>query len=378
MGDLHAQPEQRDIQFIGMIRTNNVSEIHGAANNREGAIDPGFVTAFARAHEENGFDRILIGYHTTAPDGWALASHAAAHTEKLHMLVAHRPGFVSPTVAARKAVTIDHLSGGRFSFNIVTGGSDEDQTRDGDWTTKDQRYRRTDEFLDILRQVWTSDLPFDYDGEFYKVRNAFSEAKPLQQPAIPIYFGGASGAAVPVGAKHADVYMLWGEPIAAVKERIAAVKAAAPAGRSPEFSVSLRPIIASTEAKAWEKARDYLDLILRHQSPGYLPGATSRPGATGSQRLLDFAAEKEIHDKRLWTPIAAATGAGGNTTALVGTPEQVAESLLDYYDAGVNNILIRGFKPLEDAIDYGREIIPIVRAEVARRNQALQTASAAD
>ena len=378
MRRLHAGNGHRDIQFIGMIRTNNVSEIHGAANNREGVIDPRFVAQFARAHEENGFDRILIGYHTTAPDGWALASHAAAHTEKLHMLLAHRPGFVSPTVAARKAVTIDNLSGGRFSFNIVTGGSDEDQTRDGDWTTKDQRYRRTDEFLDVARLVWTSDKPFDYDGEFYKVRSAFSEPKPLQQPSIPIYFGGASGAAVPVGAKHADVYMLWGEPIAAVKERIAAVKAAAPAGRSPEFSVSLRPIIAPTEAKAWEKARDYLDLILRSQAPGYLPGVSTRPGATGSQRLLDFAAEKEIHDKRLWTPIAAATGAGGNTTALVGTPEQVAESLLDYYDAGVNNILIRGFQPLEDAIEYGREIIPIVRAEVARRNQAVPTASAAD
>lgn len=378
MTDFHAGSERRDIQFIGMIRTNNVSEIHGAANNREGTIDPRFVAEFARAHEENGFDRILIGYHTTAPDGWALASHAAAHTEKLHMLLAHRPGFVSPTVAARKAVTIDNLSNGRFSFNIVTGGSDEDQNRDGDWTTKDQRYRRTDEFLDVAKKVWTSDKPFDYDGEFYKVRNAYSEPKPVQKPSIPIYFGGASGAAVPVGAKHADVYMLWGEPIAAVKERIAAVKAAAPAGRSPEFSVSLRPIIASTEAKAWEKARDYLDLILRSQAPGYLPGVTTRPGAAGSQRLLDFAAEKEIHDKRLWTPIAAATGAGGNTTALVGTPEQVAESLLDYYDAGVSNILIRGFQPLEDAIEYGREIIPIVRTEVARRNQAVQTASAAD
>ncbi|MCA9878260.1 MAG: LLM class flavin-dependent oxidoreductase, partial [Thermomicrobiales bacterium] len=226
--------------------------------------------------------------------------------------------------------------------------------------------------------VWSSDTPFDYDGEFYKVRNAFSDSKPLQRPTIPIYFGGASSAAVPVGAKHADVYMLWGEPLAAVKERIAAVKAATPAGRAPEFSVSLRPIIGKTEAEAWQKARDYLNRIVSSQGSGYLPGVTTRPGAHGSQRLLDFAAEKEIHDKRLWTPIAAATGAGGNTTALVGTPEQVAESLLDYYDIGVSNILIRGFRPLEDAIDYGREIIPLVRAEVARRDAALRTASAAD
>ena len=95
----------------------------------------------------------------------------------------------------------------------------------------------------------------------------------------------------------------------------------------------------------------------------------ARPQAVGSQRLLEAAAQGEIHDKRLWTPIAAATGAGGNTTALVGTPEQVAEALLDYYDIGCTTLLIRGFEPLQDAIDYGRELIPLVRAEVARRER---------
>jgi alkanesulfonate monooxygenase len=372
------------IQFIGMIRTNNVSELDGPnAATIEKTIDREFVSRFARAHEEGGFDRVLIGYHTSGPDGWAVASHAAAQTERLNMLVAHRPGFVAPAVAARKAITLDHLTGGRISLHIITGGSDEDQARDGDWTTKDQRYRRTDEYLDVVRRIWTSEAPFDHDGEFYRVKNAFSDVKPLQQPSIPLYFGGASGAAVPVGAKHADVYMLWGEPLAAVKERIAEVKAAAPAGKVPSFSVSLRPILGRTENQAWEIARDYLDRIVGHRGEAAVPTAASRPQATGSQRLLDFASRQEVFDKRLWMPIAAATGAGGNTTALVGTPEQVAESIVDYYDAGVTSILIRGFKPLEDAIDYGREVIPLVRAEVQRRDRAAakdatSLASAAD
>jgi alkanesulfonate monooxygenase len=89
----------------------------------------------------------------------------------------------------------------------------------------------------------------------------------------------------------------------------------------------------------------------------------------GSQRLLNLAAKADVHDERLWTPIAAAVGAYGNTTALVGTPEQVAESLLRYYDAGVTTILVRGFDPLADAIEYGRELLPLVRAEVARRDR---------
>jgi alkanesulfonate monooxygenase len=216
------------------------------------------------------------------------------------------------------------------------------------------------------------------DGGFYRVRNAHSTIKPLQKPAIPIYFGGASGAAVPVAAKHADVYMLWGEPIAAVKERIAAIQTAAPPGRDPSFSISLRPILGRTEDEAWTTAHDYLERIVSQRSGGFLPGTSSRPGAAGSQRLLDFAAEQEIFDKRLWMPIAAATGAGGNTTALVGTPEQVAESLLDYYDAGVSTILIRGFKPYEDTVSYGRELLPLVKAEVARRDRLTITANAAD
>ena len=90
----------------------------------------------------------------------------------------------------------------------------------------------------------------------------------------------------------------------------------------------------------------------------------------GARRLVDFARQAEIHDKRLWTPIAAAVGGAGNTTALVGTPEQVAESLLDYHEAGVTTLLIRGFEPLADAVEYGRELIPLVRAEVARRDRA--------
>ncbi|MCG6136539.1 MAG: LLM class flavin-dependent oxidoreductase [Nostoc sp. LLA-1] len=181
-----------------------------------------------------------------------------------------------------------------------------------------------------------------------------------------------------MGAKHSDVYAFWGEPIAAIKQRIAEVKAAAPPGKSFGFSVSLRPILAETEDKAWEKANYILSKVKEKRAKAgiQLPtGVSARPQAVGSRRLLDFAQESEIHDKRLWTPIAAATGAYGNTTALVGTPEQVAEALVDYYDAGVTTLLIRGFDPVEDALAYGRDVIPLVRKEVQRREQ--QTATVA-
>ena len=235
------------------------------------------------------------------------------------MLVAHRPGFQAPTVAARAAVTLDHFTGGRVSLNIVTGGSDSELARDGDWTEKDARYRRTDEFLDIVRAMWTSPEPFDYDGEFYRVKNAFSDVKPLQQPSIPIYFGGASGAAVPVGAKHADVYMFWGEPVADTQARIEAVRAAAPPGRSPAFSVSVRPILGATEAEAWDKAHGYLERIVAHRGDGAgvraggrLAAPARSRGATGGLRRPALDGDRRGDRRRR------------EHLGLVGTAEQVA------------------------------------------------------
>jgi alkanesulfonate monooxygenase len=360
------------VEFIGMIGTRPGSETSGpSVSILGGYVDPDYVRDFTRAHERSGFDRVLIGYGSTGPDAIAVASYCASVTERIGLLIAHRPGFVAPTLAARKFATLDQFTQGRIAVHIITGGSDADQQRDGDWVDHDGRYRRTDEYLEIVRRVWTSDGPIDHEGEFYRIKGASAEVKPLQKPHLPIYFGGASGPAVNVGARHCDVYALWGEPLAAIRERIAMVRAAASAfGREPRFSVSVRPILAATEDEAWDRAQRILGRIREVGGIGALgAGTPARPQAVGSMRLLKFAQESEIYDKRLWTPIAAATGAAGNTTALVGTPEQVAESLLDYYDAGVTTLLIRGFEPYEDAIEYGRELIPMVRSEVERRDR---------
>jgi alkanesulfonate monooxygenase len=359
------------VELIGMIGVTPEGADGAAGHVIGGAVDPAWIREFSRTHEAAGFDRVLVGYTSTSADGFAVAGYAAAHTARLSYLVAHRPGFVAPTLAARTAATLDHLTGGRLALHIITGGSDAEQARDGDGLDHDTRYRRTDEYLEVLRRTWAAERPFDHAGEFYRVTGAFSDVRPLQQPAIPLYFGGASGPAVAIGAKHCDVYALWGEPLAAVRQRIAEVHAqAARHGRRPRFSVSLRPIIAPTEARAWERARAILSRVEAARPTSAGQGAGMRPEAVGARRLVDFARQAEVHDKRLWMPIAGAMSGAGNTTALVGTPEQVAESLLDYYDLGVTTLLIRGFDPLRDAAEYGRELIPLVRQEVARRDRA--------
>jgi alkanesulfonate monooxygenase len=289
-------------------------------------------------------------------------------------LLAHRPGFVAPALAARQLATLDQFSDGRLAVHIITGSEDAEQQKEGDFLHKEPRYARTDEYLDVVRRVWADDRPFDHDGSHYRVKGAFTPIKPLQKPHLPIYFGGSSDAAIRVAAKHADVYALWGESLAQVRETIRAVRAAAAEhGRESKirFSLSLRPILGATEADAWARAERILETAKALQAQSALYGKpTAAPQNTGSQRLLATAGQGKVVDKRLWTEIAALTGAKGNSTALVGTANQVAESLLDYYDAGITTFLIRGFDPLEDALQYGRDLIPLVRAEVARRASA--------
>jgi len=356
-------------EFVGWAAPQESSEVMAP---RGPIFDADVLAETARVHEAAGFDRVLIGYFTNAPDGFLVAAHVAATTERLGLLLAHRPGFVAPTLAASKLATLDQLSKGRAAVHIISGGSDADQAKDGDFADHGVRYRRSAEYVRVLRQTWTARQPFDHAGEFYRVTGAHSDITTWSGGEIPVYGGGGSDDAIETLAPVIDTFMLWGEPLAetaAFMERVRAV--AASAGNEIGFSVSTRPIIAETEGKAWDKARGYLDQIL---AAARRPAPTTAPNV-GSQRLLDIAARDEVFDRCLWTPLAAATGARGNSTALVGTPDTVAEALADYVDIGATTLLIRGYEPLADAAAYGRELIPRVR-EIVRQRRAARLAAA--
>ncbi|AWK89097.1 LLM class flavin-dependent oxidoreductase [Azospirillum thermophilum] len=366
------------LRFVGFVGNHNSSEIIP----RQGpVVDRDYIETVAKAHELGGFDSVLQAFHADAPDSLQVSQHITSVTDRLGVLIAHRPGFQAPTILARQLATLDQLSRGRVAINVITGAERSELARDGNTVDdKDDRYARTSEFLDIVRAEWTSDEPFDYRGRFYRVEKAFSQVKPYNPSGIPVWIAGASAAAVEVAGRHADTYAVWGETHDQVRELLARVRAAvAKAGRpQPAFSLSLRPILADTEDAAWaraeaihEKAKALLDRT------GFTRG--DLPSNEGARRLLaiaDAAADRgHRHDKRLWTAIAALTGAKGNSTSLVGTPDQVADALLDYYDLGVTTFLIRGFDPLPDAIAYGRELLPRVRQLVTERQRAQAVAA---
>jgi alkanesulfonate monooxygenase len=351
----------RIIGMIGVTPPKSDATLHVI----EGSLSPGYVVEAARAHEAAGFDMVLVGYSSSSAEGFLVALHAAEHTQRLAYLVAHRPGFVAPTLMARKIATFDRLAGGRLAVHIITGKTDDEQEGDGDFTPKAERYRRAAEYLEVMQLAWSSEKAFDFAGEFYRVRGAHSDVRPLQQPHPLLFFGGASEGALAMGARLCDIYAIYAEPLASTRERISQFRAQAAAyGRNPGFNVSLRPIIAASEGAAWDKANKILAAMTGESgTKGWSrQEAAAGPVDNAGKRLMRFALEGDVHDERLWMPIARVTGALGNTSCLVGTAEQVAEAMLQYYRLGVASFLIRGFDPHNDTADFGRELIPRIKA----------------
>ena len=302
-----------------------------------------------------------------------IGQHVLGVTNKLNVMIAQRPGFTAPTLLARQLATIDQLSGGRVSLHVITGGNATELRRTAiSLDDKDERYARTRRVPRYRSRRMDQRKTVRLRRQILQVAKRLFAVKPHRAGGIPIFVGGGSDAAIEVAGKHADTFALWGESYAQVRDVTARVSAAAAKhGRpAPRFSLSVRPILADTEEKAWAKADEILARATALQDKtGYRKPADGHATA-GARRLLALAEQGTRIDKRLWTEIAKLTGANSNTTALVGTPEQVAEVFGDYYDLGISHFLIRGFDPLIDAIEYGRELIPLTRKLIAGRGIA--------
>jgi alkanesulfonate monooxygenase len=220
------------VEFIGRLADEST-----AATVLAG--DPDYPVRMAGLHEEIGFDRLLVGHSPSSPDGLAVAGQVLTTTSALGVLLAHRPGVVAPTAAARQYATLDAFHPGRVAMHVVADGGPAGQERDGDFAGQAARQRRTGEFLDVVRLAWDRAEPFDYAGEFYRVCGARSQVRP-PGGSLPVYVDGAA----PEAARHADVCLLGAKPADAVAARIAAVSAVAAAhGRPLSFGVTVPPAV---------------------------------------------------------------------------------------------------------------------------------------
>ena len=356
------------VEFISAVNIRPGDELNPLPGR---GLDPEYLRRYARTLEEAGFDYTLVPYGSSGADSFVVATAVAAATETIKPIVAVRPNTVFPTVAAQQLATLDQFSNGRAVVHIISGGSDAEQARQGDFLNKDERYDRSAEWIEIVRRSWNESKPFSHEGTYYR----FEDFGPGFQPysPIPISVGGSSDAAYRVGGALGDIFGLWGEPLGDTRDQIARVaENAARAGRTdtPRIWVTFRPIVAATDELAWEKAhRQIATLAENYANAGLVPyrGQSATPQNVGSQRLLEAAARGELHDRALWTKPAAVTNAQGASTALVGSYETVAAAILDYVDLGADLISIRGYDNLNDAVDYGRFVLPLVRQELAHR-----------
>jgi alkanesulfonate monooxygenase len=367
------------VEFISAAFPNASTELNPIPT--AAAIDPEFLKRYARTLDEYGYNYTLVPYASSSYDPWTVGATIAAVTKKLKIIIAVRPNTLSPTLAAKALTTLDQLSSGRAVVHFIAGGSEADQQAEGDFTTKEQRYERLEEYIGILRRSWASPDPFDWDGKYYKLKQFSLRVRPVNGKSIPVSVGGSSPDAYRVGGRLADIFGLWGEPLKETKEQVNLIYAEAEkAGRTdrPRIWVTFRPIIDTTDELAWAKAHRTLEALQNKTGAnpsfslaGTKPGAAGSPGVTepanvGSQRLLEIAKKGDVQDRALWYPTVTATNARGASTALVGAPKTIVDSILDYVDLGAELISIRGYDNLNDAVDYGRYIIPPVREELRK------------
>ncbi|MFD4223618.1 LLM class flavin-dependent oxidoreductase [Streptomyces griseus] len=315
-----------------------------------------YLAQIARAAEDLGFTGALTPTGAWCEDAWLTTAMVSQHTERLKFLVAFRPGFVSPTLAAQMASTYQRQTGGRLLLNVVTGGESHEQRAYGDFLDKDARYARTGEFLEIVRQLWDGKT-VDLAGEHLRVEQA--RLTRLPGPVPEIYFGGSSPAAGQVAARHADVYLTWGEPPAQAAEKIAWIRGlAAEQGRTVRFGIRLHVITRDTSGAAWAEA----DRLLAGFDPDTVrtvQEGLARSESEGQRRMLELHGGGrdglEIHPN-LWAGIGLVRGGAG--TALVGSHTEVAERIREYHALGIDEFVLSGYPHLEEAYWFGEGVLP--------------------
>ena len=320
-----------------------------------------YLGQIARSAEQLGFEAALTPTGAWCDDAWVTTAMLSSVSERLKFLVAFRPGLIAPFLAAQMAGSFQNLSGGRLLLNVVVGGEDREQAMFGDFSTKEERYAQADEFLEIVRRLWSGET-ITYEGKHFALQDSTLAQRPDPQPEI--YFGGSSAAGIEVAAKHADVYLTWGEPPAAVAEKIERVRHAAQRhGRELTYGIRLHTIARDTSEQAWAEANRLLDNISA-EDIARIQAGLSQSGSEGQKRML--ALNKGSKDNleiypNLWAGVGLVRGGAG--TAMVGSHSEIADLIEAYHAVGIDEFVLSGYPHLEEAYWFGEGVLP----ELSRR-----------
>jgi alkanesulfonate monooxygenase len=332
-----------------------------------------YLRQVAVAADSQGYDGVLIPTGRSCEDPWVVASSLIGATQNLKFLVAIRPGLSTPGLAVRMAATFDRLSKGRLLVNVVTGGDQGELEADGLFADHETRYEISSEFLRVWRAALAGeggDSGFDFEGRHVKVKGAKTLYPALQKPHPPLYFGGSSPAAHELAAEQVDVYLTWGEPPAAVAEKIADIRArAAKHGRSLRFGIRLHVIVRETNEAAWKAADELIshvddEVIARAQA------AFAKMDSEGQRRMAALHGgrrDKLEVSPNLWAGVGLVRGGAG--TALVGDPETVAARMKEYAELGIETFILSGYPHLEEAYRFAELVFPLLGKTKAGANE---------
>lgn len=332
--------------------------------------DFGYLRRVAETAEECGFYSLLVPtrlanglFAEDAPlaETWTTATALAAVTERIRFLVAVRPGFVSLGLFAQMAAALHEISGGRLDLNIVPGGIQNDLERAGEVSSHETRYERAEEFIAGCRRLWSEGGPVGFEGEFYRLREAYCSPRPgADGPRF--YLGGASARALGLAGRQADVHLSWIEPLGDTARRAGEAMAQFRlAGRAPELGLRSHLVVRDTEGEAWAAAEEligFADPVVKAQRRAAI-GGTPMVGQQGQAR----AAAGHRVGPRLWNGLSEVRVNCG--TAIVGTPEQAAEVLADYARLGFGEFILSGFPHLEECRRVAGEVLPRLRERLA-------------
>lgn len=313
----------------------------------------------AQIAEKSGFEYALTQIRFTAGYGAEFQHESVSFsqallsvTSKLKVIAAILPGPWDPTLAAKQLATIDILSGGRVAVNIVSGWFKGEFTAIGQpWLEHDERYRRSQEFIEALKGIWTTDN-FTYKGDFYRYNNYSLKPKPLQQPHPEVFQGGSSRAARDMASRVSDWYFTNGNTVEGIKAQVDDIRAKA-AANNHQVKVGVNAFIIARETE--EEARAVLAEIIAQANPEAVNAfghEAKQAGASSPEKEGNWA-KSTFEDLVQYND--------GFKTNLIGTPRQIAERIVDLKAVGVD-LVLAGFLHFQEEVEYfGQKVLPLVR-----------------
>ncbi|WP_065493276.1 dimethylsulfone monooxygenase SfnG [Rhodococcus opacus] len=316
----------------------------------------------AQTAENNGFEYALSQVRYEASYGAEFQHESTSFslalllaTERLKVIAAVHPGLWQPAVLAKLGATADHLSNGRFAVNVVSGWFKDEFTHLGEpWLKHDERYRRSAEFLQVLRKIWTED-DVDFRGDFYRIHEFTLEPKPLNTPDRPnpeLFQGGNSAAARQNAGRYSDWYFSNGKDYDGVTEQIVDVRQVAREhNREVKFGLNGFIIARDTEKEARDTLREIIEKANKPAVEGFR-SAVQQAGASTADKSGMWA-DSTFEDLVQYND--------GFRSQLIGTPVQIAERIVEYRRRGVD-LILGGFLHFQEEIEYfGANVLPLVR-----------------